>query len=328
MGVVAKAWKPSQVVTDCCCVLGASLPVLAAVPGGRFEADGELLACASPVSSKQRPRDRRIPAPAARRGTPGHRTGDHQIAGPGRHYHDRTTQGATAERRPRLSTRPPCGREDLSRWSPTRAAEGRGGADTSPAGTSSLRDPHTSVTAESGARSARRKAAWPSLGRTTWPLTQGKTDLSLVSVDSTAARAHHDAAGMRVDPEVLEALEKAVREQEQARRKGAPARHGTDRTPQTTPAGKSGDAPAKTQSSGREPRSGLRQKPVDHSRTHAPSAPRPGRCGSPPRSGRGTARPTAYRSPAGGGERSLGCGGARGQGPRAAVHSVTSVDIR
>jgi transposase len=49
----------------------------------------------------------------------------------------------------------------------------------------------------------------------------GKTDLSLVRVDSTTARAHHDAAGMRIDPEVMEALEEAVREQEQAPQKGA-----------------------------------------------------------------------------------------------------------
>lgn len=41
---------------------------------------------------------------------------------------------------------------------------------------------------------------------------QGKTDLSLVSVDSTTARAHHDAAGLPVDAEVLEALEKAAAE--------------------------------------------------------------------------------------------------------------------
>jgi hypothetical protein len=39
---------------------------------------------------------------------------------------------------------------------------------------------------------------------------RGQTDLSLVSVDSTVARAHHDAAGMRVDEEVLSSLEKAA----------------------------------------------------------------------------------------------------------------------
>jgi len=39
---------------------------------------------------------------------------------------------------------------------------------------------------------------------------RGQTDLSLVSVDSTVARAHHDAAGMRVEEEVLSSLEKAA----------------------------------------------------------------------------------------------------------------------
>lgn len=48
---------------------------------------------------------------------------------------------------------------------------------------------------------------------------RGQVDLSLVSIDSTTARAHHDAAGMRVDEEVLAALEKAVAEE-----KGAAAR--------------------------------------------------------------------------------------------------------
>lgn len=71
---------------------------------------------------------------------------------------------------------------------------------------------------------------------------RGKTDLSPASVDSTTARAHHDAAGMRIDPEVMEALEEAVREQEQARQKGAAQGNRTDRTPKTTPAGRNGDA--------------------------------------------------------------------------------------
>ncbi|MGW4201461.1 hypothetical protein [Streptomyces sp. NPDC004726] len=38
----------------------------------------------------------------------------------------------------------------------------------------------------------------------------GQVDLNLVSVDSTVARAHHHAAGMAVDPELLDELEKAV----------------------------------------------------------------------------------------------------------------------
>ena len=49
---------------------------------------------------------------------------------------------------------------------------------------------------------------------------RGQVDLSLVSIDSTTARAHHDAAGMRVEEEVLAALEKAV-----AAEKGAAAGH-------------------------------------------------------------------------------------------------------
>ncbi|TDU69188.1 transposase [Streptomyces sp. KS 21] len=56
----------------------------------------------------------------------------------------------------------------------------------------------------------------------------GRTDLSLVSVDSTTVRAHHDAAGMRVDKDLLEALEEAVQEQEEARQKGAARRNRTD----------------------------------------------------------------------------------------------------
>ena len=40
----------------------------------------------------------------------------------------------------------------------------------------------------------------------------GQVDLDPVSVDSTVARAHH-AAGMAVDPELLDKLEKAVTEE-------------------------------------------------------------------------------------------------------------------
>ena len=39
---------------------------------------------------------------------------------------------------------------------------------------------------------------------------RGQADVSLVSVDSTSVRAHHDAAGMRMDPQVLDALENAA----------------------------------------------------------------------------------------------------------------------
>jgi transposase len=48
---------------------------------------------------------------------------------------------------------------------------------------------------------------------------RGQVDLSLVSVDSTTARAHHDAAGARVSEDVLAALEEAGEQS-----KGAPGR--------------------------------------------------------------------------------------------------------
>ncbi|MEY9969338.1 hypothetical protein ABIA33_007426 [Streptacidiphilus sp. MAP12-16] len=51
---------------------------------------------------------------------------------------------------------------------------------------------------------------------------RGQADLSLVSVDSTVPRAHHDAAGMVVDPEVLTALEEAAAEKKGRRKPGKP----------------------------------------------------------------------------------------------------------
>lgn len=48
---------------------------------------------------------------------------------------------------------------------------------------------------------------------------RGQVDLSLVSVDSTVARAHQDAAGMRVDQDVLTALEEAAAATKGAREK-------------------------------------------------------------------------------------------------------------
>lgn len=68
---------------------------------------------------------------------------------------------------------------------------------------------------------------------------RGEVDLSLVSVDSTTARAHHDAAGMHLGQDVITALEKAAAE-EQARQKGAAPKNMTGRAPETTPSGKSG----------------------------------------------------------------------------------------
>lgn len=68
---------------------------------------------------------------------------------------------------------------------------------------------------------------------------RGQTDLSLVSVDSTTARAHHDAAGMHIGKEVMDALEEAAAEQERAGQKGAARQNRTDRTEGAAPSGKS-----------------------------------------------------------------------------------------
>jgi transposase len=70
---------------------------------------------------------------------------------------------------------------------------------------------------------------------------QGKTDLSLVSVDSTTVRSHQDAAGMRVDKEVMDALEEAAEEEEQARQKGAARQDRTGKR-ETIPSGKNDGA--------------------------------------------------------------------------------------
>jgi transposase len=62
---------------------------------------------------------------------------------------------------------------------------------------------------------------------------RGEVDLSLVSVDSTTARAHHDAAGMHLGGDLVAALEKAA-EEEKARQKGATGKDNRSATPQTT----------------------------------------------------------------------------------------------
>ncbi|CAL9565673.1 IS5 family transposase ISSan1 [Streptomyces sp. enrichment culture] len=61
---------------------------------------------------------------------------------------------------------------------------------------------------------------------------RGQTDLSLVSVDSTVARAHHDAAGMRVDEEVLASLEEAAEEAKGAAERNESRGTKVNRTPQ------------------------------------------------------------------------------------------------
>lgn len=71
---------------------------------------------------------------------------------------------------------------------------------------------------------------------------RGEVDLSLVSIDSTTARAHHDAAGMHLDEDVPTALEKAAAEAEKAWSKGATASNKPGSGPKATLSGKSDDA--------------------------------------------------------------------------------------
>jgi transposase len=73
---------------------------------------------------------------------------------------------------------------------------------------------------------------------------RGEIDLSLVSIDSTTARAHHDAAGMHLSEDVLTSLEKAATEAEKARSKGAASKNETGRTHRPVVSGRSSDASA------------------------------------------------------------------------------------
>lgn len=68
---------------------------------------------------------------------------------------------------------------------------------------------------------------------------RGEVDLSLVSIDSTTARAHHDAAGMHLDKDVLTALEQVATQEEKARPKGAASRNKTGRQSRAIPGGRS-----------------------------------------------------------------------------------------
>lgn len=63
-------------------------------------------------------------------------------------------------------------------------------------------------------------------------------DMSLVSVDSTTTRAHHDAAGMRVSEETLAALEEA------ASQKGERPRNKADMTAKSIRSAPNADASA------------------------------------------------------------------------------------
>ncbi|WP_406416630.1 IS5 family transposase [Streptomyces sp. NBC_00873] len=53
---------------------------------------------------------------------------------------------------------------------------------------------------------------------------RGQADLDLVSVDSTVARAHHHAAGMAVEPGLLEELVKAAEEEKGLQQRDNPPR--------------------------------------------------------------------------------------------------------
>lgn len=79
---------------------------------------------------------------------------------------------------------------------------------------------------------------------------RGEADLSLVSIDSTTARAHHDAAGMHLGEDVLTASEKGAAEEEKARSKGAAPRNKSGRALKEIPSGKSSDASGADESFG------------------------------------------------------------------------------
>lgn len=78
---------------------------------------------------------------------------------------------------------------------------------------------------------------------------RGEVDLSLVSIDSTTARAHHDAAGMHLGQDVITVLEEAAAEEKKARSKGAASRSETGRLPKRIPSGSCDDASCIAESS-------------------------------------------------------------------------------
>ncbi|GAA4966824.1 hypothetical protein HD597_003895 [Nonomuraea thailandensis] len=67
-------------------------------------------------------------------------------------------------------------------------------------------------------------------------------DLSLVGVDSTTVRTHHDAAGMHLSHDVLAALEKAAAREDKARSKGATSKNRTGQGPKRARKRTNGDA--------------------------------------------------------------------------------------
>lgn len=78
---------------------------------------------------------------------------------------------------------------------------------------------------------------------------RGEVDLSLVSIDSTTARAHRDATGMHLDEDVVTALEKAA-EEEKPRPKGADSKNRAGTRPRVIPRGKDDDASRDGEKSG------------------------------------------------------------------------------
>jgi transposase len=60
---------------------------------------------------------------------------------------------------------------------------------------------------------------------------RGQAGMSLVSVDSTVAHAHHDAAGMVVEPELLAVLKEAAVQEKGPRKPGKSRRRASARRP-------------------------------------------------------------------------------------------------
>lgn len=78
---------------------------------------------------------------------------------------------------------------------------------------------------------------------------RGEVDLSLVSIDSTTVRAHHDAAGIHLSEDLLTVLEKAATEEERTRSKGAVLKDKTGRPLKRIPSGRNDNASGAAESS-------------------------------------------------------------------------------
>ncbi len=114
--------------------------------------------------------------------------------------------------------------------------------------TERLRQRFEDVIRRLGAGGQRRKTPTESGA---WPAVRNRfRQWRDAGVDSTTARAHHDAAGMHLGEDVLTALEKAAAEAEKARSKGAASKNETGRKPGPVPRGRSGDASGAGEKSG------------------------------------------------------------------------------